>query len=173
MRWRGWIGLVVLGIVGCATPPPPPETSPTSGPAQVATNDEQVTNDEGASDGPSQPAVPVFAAEEEARLSAIFEDAADRLNRWHVIRTSHLQEAIDELATTSPEVGPWLLRLAMTAPRSDEKGWPWWALLCGTLVRLQGDAARAALEDLAADPDAAAGPRRQARMALDGPMTAP
>lgn len=108
---------------------------------------------------------------DDARYEKIFREAHLSIERHHVIHTSHLADGIAAVVQEGPLIQPYLLKLAKGDRRRG--GWPYWALLCGSLREVGGDEGRKALQELAADPQADWYVREYARRALEGTIVAP
>ena len=143
--------LLTLGVwFGCSRPEPP-STAPPPTKAKAPAANLQSTND--------------------ARYEKVFLEAHDSIVMWHVISTDHLNAGIEAVAKEAPGIVPYLLKLA-NGDRT-RNGWPYWALLCGSLQQVGGDEGRKLLHELAADPNAEAYVREYAKRALEGKLVAP
>jgi len=110
-------------------------------------------------------------SENNARHERVFREAHRNIERWHVIRTAHLNAGIETVVKEAPDIVPYLLKLA----KGDRtrKGWPYWALLCGSLQQVGGDEGQKLLHELAVDPNAESYVRECAKRALEGKLMAP
>ncbi len=104
-----------------------------------------------------------------AYYSEVFTRTHISLERWHVIRTQHILDAIDVVAQEGPAIRSYLIQLAKEDRRSH--GWPYWALLCGSLAKIGGEDARAMLMELAENTNAPFHAREWAERALEGRIT--
>ncbi len=110
------------------------------------------------------------SAQDSARFAQAFEQAHASLERWHVIRDEHLTEAIASLDHEGEAIAPYLIQLCRTE-RYRPRGWPFWALTCGTLARVGGEKGREALQDLSSDKKASIHARDWAKKALEGKLS--
>ena len=110
-------------------------------------------------------------ARTQSYYSEVFERVHASLERWHVIRTQHILDAIDVVAQEGPAMRSYLIQLA----KKDRSihGWPYWALLCGSLAKIGGNDATAILTELAEDANAPLHVREWANRALEGRITSP
>lgn len=106
-----------------------------------------------------------------AYYSEVFDQTHASLERWHVIRTQHILDAIDVVAQEGQGMRSYLIQLAIEDQRNH--GWPYWALLCGSLAKIGGEDARAMLMELAEDTKAPIHAREWADRALEGQITSP
>lgn len=103
-----------------------------------------------------------------AYYSEVFDRTHASLERWHVIRPQHILDAIDVVAQEGQGMRSYLIKLAREDHRSH--GWPYWALLCGSLAKIGGEDARAMLIELAENTNAPLHAREWAERALDGQL---
>lgn len=150
-RLLTWGLLLTVGVcLGCSRSGPVSEAPP-SAKAEAPAANSIVTND--------------------ARHEKVFRDALRNIERWHVIRTTHLNTGIETVVKEAPGIIPYLLKLA----KGDRTrhGWPYWALLCGSLQQVGGDEGQKLLHELATDPRAEPYVHECAKRALEEKLVAP
>jgi len=97
----------------------------------------------------------------------VFRNAHAGVERWHVIRDHHLASPVESLSSHGPDICPYLIG-PTTTERYAQHGWPFWALVCGTLAEVGGGQATIALEDLKEDTRAEKCAREYAEKARAG-----
>jgi hypothetical protein len=98
---------------------------------------------------------------------SVFREAHRSVEQWHVIRRHHLVSAIESLSTHGEGIAPFLIRLT-ESERHAQRGWPFWALVCGTLAKVGGDEGATAMRNLKEDEKAYKHAREYAEKALGG-----
>ncbi len=66
-----------------------------------------------------------------------------RLEAPHVIKDAHVKAAIKSLVEQGQAITPYLLKLlgdgSKTGAANGQGGWPFWAVVCGTLSKVGGE----------------------------------
>ena len=146
--------LVVLMATGCAN-----STKQSSVQPQAITT-EDISSDRGKIIQSPTTANP-------ADYAKVFRDAHASVERWHVIREFHLASAIESLSSHGADIRPYLIGLTKSE-RYEQRGWPFWALVCGTLAEVGGEQGAAAMKDLKQDAKAYKHAREYAEKVLAG-----
>ena len=89
----------------------------------------------------------------ELHYAQVFRRAHYRLESRRVIRSQDIDYAIDSVSQEGTGIMPYLLKLAHSDRTSN--GWPYWALLCGSISRISSSEGLQILEEIAGDEDAA------------------
>ena len=98
---------------------------------------------------------------------AVFLEAHGSVERWNVIRQHHLVSAIESLSAHGEAIVPFLIDLT-ESERYAQRGWPFWALVCGTLAKVGGEEGAVAMKNLKEDEKAYKHTREYAEKALAG-----
>lgn len=100
----------------------------------------------------------------ELHYAQVFRNAHYGIESWRVISDQQIDHAINLVSQEGAGMMPYLLKLAQGDRTSN--GWPYWALLCGSIARIGGSEGLPMLIEIANDEDAAGYVRYWAQNAL-------